>query len=567
MAADDDFKVRPGRIADRRPRGGRTFVGEALAAAQRAGGLAAGQGGRSSRFGRGRAASLAARRGLNPAVRGAVVKARVVRTPPRAGALSLHVKYLQREGVTKDGESGRLFDAQGEGADGGAFAERCADDRHHFRFIVSPDDGEQMADLKAFTRELMGQAQKDLGTRLDWVAIDHWNTGHPHVHILVRGRADGGADLVIGRDYISHGLRARAGELVHLELGPRSEQEIAARLARQVEADRWTDLDRGLRRLAGEDGVIDLRPRLGRTPQGDQPKIARLRNLEAKGLASSEGVGRWRLAPHAEATLQAMGREGDIIARLHAAMSGRGDAFDPADLELTSTAVVGRLAARGHDDELRGSAYAAIEGLDGRLHHVALRTLGDASDAPIGSLVELRTLKTGRPVLAVRSDLPLEAQVTARGATWLDRRLVAKDGREGLAERGFGQEVREALVARGDHLASEGLAKRQGARLIFARNLLSTLRDRELEDVAAGVARQSGLARQVAATGEAVEGVYRRRIDAASGRFAMIEGALGFHLVPWRPDLDARLGQTVAGVLGEGGRVDWNFGRRPGLQI
>lgn len=491
----------------------------------------------------------------------------MVRNSPRPGALALHVNYLQREGVTKDGQSGRLFDAQGEAADGGAFAGRCADDRHHFRFIVSPDDGEQMADLKAFTRELMAQAQKDLGTRLDWVAIDHWNTGHPHVHILVRGRTDDGFDLVISRDYISHGLRARAGELVQLELGPRSQQEIAEQLARQVEANRWTDVDRSLRRLAGEDGVVDLRPRQRRTGEGDQPRIARLRKLESMGLASAEGVGRWRLAQDAEQVLRAMGREGDVIARLHAALSGRGGALDPSDIELNSTEVVGRLAARGHDDELRGSAYAAIEGLDGRLHHVALRTLDDASDAPIGSLVELRALENGRSVLSVRSDLALHAQVTARGATWLDRRLVAKDGREGLAERGFGQEVREALVARGEHLTSEGLAKRQGTRLIFARNLLSTLRERELEDVAAAVARQSGLARQVAATGEAVEGVYRRRIDAASGRFAMIEGALGFHLVPWRPDLDRRLGQTVAGVLGEGGRIDWRHGRKPGLQI
>jgi type IV secretory pathway VirD2 relaxase len=566
MADDPRFEIRPGRIGDRRG-ARRTFVGDALAAATRAGGLAGAQASLSSRFGRGRAAGLAVRHARAAGARGAVVKARVVRTPPRPGALALHVRYLQRDGVTKDGEPGRLFDPQGEAADGGAFAERCADDRHHFRFIVSPDDGEQMSDLKAFTRELMDQAQKDLGTRLDWVAIDHWNTGHPHVHILVRGRADDGADLVISRDYISHGLRARAGELVQLELGPRSQREIAERLARQVEADRWTDLDRGLRRLAGEEGVIDLRPHEGRTREGDQPRIARLRKLEAMGLASAEGVGRWRLSPEAEPTLRAMGREGDVIARLHAAMSGRGGALDPADLELASSAVVGRLAARGHDDELRGSAYAAVEGIDGRLHHVALRTLDDASDAPIGGLVELRALENGRQVLSVRSDLSLEGQVTARGATWLDRRLIAKDGAEGLADRGFGQEVREALVARGEHLVSEGLARRRGVQLIFARDLLASLRERELEDIAAGLARRSGLSRLATAPGEAIEGVYARRIEAASGRFAVIEGALGFQLVPWRPDLERRLGQNVAGVMGDGGRIDWTHGRKPGLQI
>lgn len=566
MTEFDDFKLRPGRIGDRTG-GDRTFVGQALAAANRAGGLARRPSGGSSRFGRGRAASLAATRRGDPSARGAVVKARVVRASLKPVALALHLRYLQREGVTRDGEAGRMFDAEGERADGAAFAERCADDRHHFRFIVSPDDGERLSDLRAYTRDLMDQAQKDLGTRLDWVAIDHWNTGHPHVHILVRGRGEDGADLVISRDYISHGLRARAGELVQLELGPRTQREIDERLARHVDADRWTDLDRGLARMADASGAIDLRPRRGPTGEGDQVRIARLRKLEGMGLAEADGVGRWRLRPDAETTLRAMGREGDIIARLHAAMSERSSPFDPTEVALTSKAAIGRLAARGHDDELRGSAYAAIEGLDGRLHHVVLRTLDDAGDAPLGGIVELRTLEGGRAVLAVRSDLDLAAQITARGATWLDRRLLAKDGAEGLAESGFGREVRDALSARGEQLASEGLAQRRRGQLVFARDLLARLRDRELDALAAGIASRSGLVRQVSSPGDAIEGVYRRRVDAASGRFAMIEGAVGFQLVPWRPDLDRHLGREVAAVMGPGGRVEWSLGRRHGLQV
>jgi type IV secretory pathway VirD2 relaxase len=97
----------------------------------------------------------------------------------------------------------------------------------------------------------MNQASGDLGTRLDWVAIDHWNTEHPHVHVLVRGRADDGRDLVISRDYISVGLRARAGDLVTRELGPRSELETRQRLEGEVTAERWTRLDRVLAREAG----------------------------------------------------------------------------------------------------------------------------------------------------------------------------------------------------------------------------------------------------------------------------------------------------------------------------
>ena len=107
----------------------------------------------------------------------------------------------------------------------------------------------------------MKDAERDLGTGLDWVAVDHWNTDNPHVHVLVRGRADDGQDLVVSRDYISKGFRARAAERVTLEMGPRSEQEIRAGLENEVGAERWTSLDRSLRDISDEGGgVADLRP-------------------------------------------------------------------------------------------------------------------------------------------------------------------------------------------------------------------------------------------------------------------------------------------------------------------
>jgi type IV secretory pathway VirD2 relaxase len=144
----------------------------------------------------------------------------------RAASLATHVAYLKRDGVTPDGGEARLFNEVGDEADGRAFAERCGEDRHHFRFIVSPEDASQMADLKGFTRDPMGHAEHDLGSKLDWVAVDHWNTDNPHVHVLVHGLADDGRDLVTARDYIAQGLRARAEGLIDLELGRRSEQEI-----------------------------------------------------------------------------------------------------------------------------------------------------------------------------------------------------------------------------------------------------------------------------------------------------------------------------------------------------
>jgi type IV secretory pathway VirD2 relaxase len=93
------------------------------------------------------------------------------------------------------------------------------------------------------------------------VAVDHWNTDNPHIHVLVRGRADDGQDLVISRDYVSNGFRGRAEERVTLELGPRSELEIRAGLEKEVDAERWTSLDRSLRHISDEGGgVADFAP-------------------------------------------------------------------------------------------------------------------------------------------------------------------------------------------------------------------------------------------------------------------------------------------------------------------
>ena len=171
-----------------------------------------------------------------------IIKARVVRhrgTRYRAAPLARHISYLQREGVARDSNPPELFGRGGVAVDGDAFAERCEDDRHHFRFIVSLEDGVQLDDFKGFAVDLMAQAERDLGTKIDWAGIDHWNTDQPHVHILLRGRADDGNDLVISKDYISRGFRARAEELVTLKPGPRNELEIQSSLERDVGAQRW----------------------------------------------------------------------------------------------------------------------------------------------------------------------------------------------------------------------------------------------------------------------------------------------------------------------------------------
>ncbi len=579
MPRDDDFRVRPGRIRSSRAQRARPFIAQALAAAQKAGGHIARDGsiGRrhSSRFGRGRIAAIQANRFLTSRSRGAVVKSRFVRQASQRGKLAAHLNYLRREGVTRDGEKARLFGPETEDADPKAFAERCEDDRHHFRFIVSPDDALEMADLKSFTRDLMCQVEKDLGTELDWVAVDHWNTEHPHVHIILRGRIDDGQDLVIDRDYIKQGMRDRASDLITRELGPRTDHEIRRTLERQIETEGWTNLDRQLARDVDRDGVIDLAPHADRQPDEFHAlKVGRLRKLESLGLAEQVGPGQWTLSDKAETTLRELGQRGDIIKRIHRSLTERGIERGTASYVLAAESldvpVIGRLIERGLDDELHGSAYAVVDGVDGRTHHIKLPDLDASGDSALGSIVELRKFDDAqgrrRVALAVRSDLSLEAQVTATGATWLDRQSVAKEP-VALGQSGFGAEVRDAMEHRAEELLQRGLAERRAHGIVFSRNLIDTLRKGEVEALGEKLASETGRSFSPSGSGEYVTGTYQRRLTLASGRFAMIDDGLGFQLVPWSPSLEKQLGRHVSGIARGDGGVDWSFGRNRGLGL
>lgn len=320
----------------------------------------------------------------------------------RSAPLSAHLSYLKREGVSRDGEKGVMFDAGSDRTEDLAFADRCKDDRHHFRFIVSPEDAGEMTDLKAFTRDLASQMEADLGTRLDWVAVDHWNTDNPHVHLLVRGVDERGADLVISRDYISRGLRSRAEDLVAIELGPKPEHEIRNVLEKEVTAERWTRLDVEIRGHADDVGAIDLRPDPSgaANPEIRRLMIGRLQHLEKMGLATSAGSGEWMVGMEAEPHLRDLGMRGDVIKTMHRAFTERGQDRSVADYVIDGGAgspIIGRLVDKGLHDELTGEAYAVIDGIDGRAHHVRFRGIEAFEHTPpAGGIVEVRRFEGRR---------------------------------------------------------------------------------------------------------------------------------------------------------------------------
>jgi hypothetical protein len=164
----------------------------------------------------------------------------------------------------------------------------------------------------------------------------------------------------------------------------------------------------------------------------------------------------------------------------------------------------------------------------------------------------------------VRTPLPLEQQTRAAGATWLDHQLVI--GRRELADTGFGAEVREALNKRTDFLVDQDLAERHGQRVSLARNLLATLRSRELTAVAHDISFQTAMHYRPALEGVRISGVYRRSLQLASGRFAMLDDGIGFSLVPWKPVIEQKLGQHISAVI-HGSNISWQLGRQRGLAI
>lgn len=651
MKRDRDGRFRP-RVGPPRARAdakSQRFIGRVIRATSRSGkslGYRAARARPGARLGRGYAAARLAARALGPRSRRVIVKVRIVQhSEIRSTSLKENLDYIERDGVQPDGSPGRLETAEHEEIDAESFARRIEPDRHHFKIIVSPEDGAQIGDLKSYTRELMAQVERDLGTRLEWVATDHWDTDNPHIHILLRGKDDAGEDLVIAGDYIAHGMRLRAAEAATRWLGPRTEREIRESLTREVEQERWTSLDCTLQQNA-EGGTVEL-IKVSTVVQDREHRallIGRLQRLGELGLAERLAPNRWQLSRELEPLLRAMGERGDIIRRMQRALGGeRRELATFGDTELPKS-VTGRLAAKGLVDPLNDRGYLIVDGIDGRAYHICVPSRMDLGGLPIGAIVTVsngpqprpadRTIAelardgiyrtsehlavaraTNRPgrdpegfvethvrrlealrrasiverlqegvwrvpkdlvergraydarraggvQVEVRSYVPIEQQVRAIGATWLDRLLVQQ--RDEVSRAGFGSEVRAALVERENFLVTHGFAERRNERVILMRNLLETLKARELENAAEKIQGETGLTYHPAVDGEHISGTFRRSLIVASGRFAMLDDGVGFSLVPWRPVIDGHIGQVVTGIT-RGDHVSWSLSQRRGV--
>jgi ParB/RepB/Spo0J family partition protein len=512
-----------------------------------------------------------------------------------------------------------------------------------FRLIVSAEDGTEYDDLRPLIRRFMRQMGDDLGTRLEWVAVDHRDTAQPHTHIILRGRDERDQNFVISREYISRGMRERLADLVTTDLGPRQDHEIERMLRRDIGAERLTATDRALLRECDAAGIVAAGHR---DPFRHALRAGRLKKLEAMGLAEPVGGGSWKLADDLEQQLLRIGGRGDIIRTMQRELGAKGIERAAADRVIHGSIVpegglIGQVLARGLSDELTDRHYLIVDGLDGRSHHIdigvgtAVEPLPESgivrleqavvevksADRLIAAIAEanggiysadlhfrhdpragdafvaahVRRLealrRAGRQVerlpdgswrlgadhlqqaaayerqrassapvrVEVLSPLPLERLSGHQGATWLDRELVA-DEPQPSRDSGFGRQVRSALALRRQWLLSQELAEEVQGEFRCRSGMLNVLRQREISAVTTQLSQELAMPFVEAETGQRIDGVVRRRVDLASGRFALIENAHEFTLVPWRPVLERHVGEEVSGIMREDG-VSWTIGR------
>lgn len=373
--------------------------------------------------------------------RRAIVKVRVVKLRNAKSSVSRgHLAYLQREGAGVeraeglDGSAeltptrGQLYGPdEGVEIDGRDFVARSLEsfdgrgDPHQFRIMISPEDGAELArvngdgtpNLKQTTRALMSQMEEDLGTRLDWVAVDHFDTAHPHTHIIVRGATHDGKGLNIAGEYISRGIRGRLEEELTRELGWKSELAIQQEMKRDMKDMRVTPTDRhianGLDKL---NNTIDLRAGSAaatfpaNSSMNRHILIGRMRHLKTMGLATQIESGRWHIENDALKTLGQIEQREQLNKEIHAAMK-RANIKRPVRLHdgrqsyggsLSTHRVIGRVIAKthGYDEGMDASQKGGgkvrfiIDGSDGYVSTVETGMDTRAGEAAkVGSIIEV----------------------------------------------------------------------------------------------------------------------------------------------------------------------------------
>jgi len=327
------------------------------------------------------------------------------------GQWQAHGRYLARESATFENDVKAVgFNRESDGIDIVRQLEgwQGSGDARVFKLIVSPEFGDRV-DLSRLTRGLIEQMEEDLGTDLEWVAVEHHNTEHPHVHIVVRGVRGDGQSLRLSRDYVQQGIRSIAQDLCTRQLGYRTQRDAAEAERREITEERFTSLDRRLLRDAqeisldlGASHFVVNRNRLqaGSTDTARlhaQHEVARLAVLCRMGLAESVGPNNWCVRRDFDRVLRAMQRTSDrqrTLAAHGALLSDERLPMEVLDWRQVAS-VEGRVLVHGQDEQT-GRSYLMLEGTDAKVHFINYsREIEEArsrGDLRTNSWVRLRKL-------------------------------------------------------------------------------------------------------------------------------------------------------------------------------
>jgi type IV secretory pathway VirD2 relaxase len=415
-------------------------------------------------------------------VQRSIVKVRFVANRSRGGWRA-HGNYLSREGAQREGERGRGFDASStdvslENRFGGW---QKAGDSRLWKVIVSPEQAQQL-DLREHTRRLVAAMEGDLGTRLEWAAIDHHNTAHPHVHLVVRGVRDDGRVLAIPNRYVREGIRARSQELATRSLGYRTEHDRDLARERAIREPHFGELDAILAKEAGAERVVLFDGSASVSPRQRALRtqlIGRLQFLETAGLASRLGPHAWQLAAEHRPALQQMQLLRDVTKSV-----ARGDVL-LADPDAPQSLVVlrpdevvrGRVAGVVRLD-VEERACLVLEATDGRVLLIAetaamerRRREGALERGTIVTLTGREATREGAAIrwIDVHPHGALAAMTSESSAsTVLDSAALegAASGEavdEKRATRGFAHDWQDAIARRVAVLEQAGLLLRDDA--------------------------------------------------------------------------------------------------------
>ena len=421
-------------------------------------------------------------------------------------AVSRHLRYLAREGMGADGSEPGFYGPEG-GLERDHVHEACASwdgDRHHFRLIISPEHGDKIDDMDAYVRDVMERVAGDLREpKIAWVAINHHDTDQPHAHVLIRGRRANGRHLVIPRKVISHGIRGHAEDRAQELLGDQSRSEAERGLFARTTADRWTDIDMRLEKLAAANDGNVPRAEIDRHDTFGAVTRARVAHLTRLNLVEAD-------------TRDGVKFVDDLKVRL--------DRLQAAQDHI-----------RSHWAAKRLEAMTGLSG--GKLGRVVRER-----EAPVEAAIDTPSSspKTSQAIAfdpTIDRLTPLDVELMRRGQ--LSSNVASSTH--------MGAEVEAVLKARADHLVKSGQAIAQGQGLGFQPTAWAKLREAELKHV---MARELGIRVPGHISYGRAEGFVEGHVTTSLGKHAVINRGVGYAAMAVQAGQELAVGQAIGRAIG-----------------